>query len=278
VWGKLNDSVYLSLTVYNEPTPGAWSDRVIGVLNDTDLDIAADGSFELVLGARRPDGWTGPFIELAPDSLVALTRDYQADPLNDTPAEWNIAALDDPGPVQRSDAEVAQGLRSTLAWMRTMFAIVPIPLASRGDDALGHNTTHSANEFAEPYQVKDTVFGWSATDACYAFGTFALEPDEALVITFRPPPCRFWNLTVWNEFMAGHNAADGKTSINGETATIDDDGTVTVVLARTLVDHPNAITTLDLARGNLALRCFLTAEVPERPTTRLAKISDFGRV
>jgi len=76
--------------------------------------------------------------------------------------------------------------------------------------------------------------------------------------------------------MAGHNAADGQTSINGETATTDADGTVTVVLARTLVDHPNAITTLDLPRGNLALRCFLTADVPERPATRLVKISDVG--
>ena len=276
VWGRRNDSVYLSLTVYNEPAPGAWSDRVVGVLNDTDLDIAADGSFELVLGPQRPEGWTGPFIELTRDALVALTRDYQADPLHDTPAEWHIAAIDDPGPVRRSDADVARGLRSTLAWMRTMFAIVPTPLASRGDAALGHVTAHGANEFADPYQVRDAVFGWSATDACYAFGSFALEPDEALMITFRPPPCRFWNLTVWNEFMAGHNAGDGKTSINGETATADADGTVTVVVARTIADHPNAISTLDLPRGNLALRFFLTADVPDRPATSLVKLSDIG--
>ncbi|HUS23209.1 MAG TPA: hypothetical protein VMZ66_14490, partial [Aeromicrobium sp.] len=162
------------------------------------------------------------------------------------------------------------------AWMRTMFAIVPTPLASRGDEALGHVTAHGANEFADPYQVRDAVFGWSATDACYAFGSFALEPDEALMITFRPPLCRFWNLTVWNEFMAGHNAGDGKTSINGETATADADGTVTVVVARTLADHPNAISTLDLPRGNLALRFFLTSDVPDRPVTRLGKLSDVG--
>lgn len=269
VTGRRNDSVYFSLTVYNEPAPGAWSDRVVGVVNDTDLEIGADGEFALVLGPRRPDGWTGAFVELAPDAFVALTRDYQADPLTGRPVEWCIEALDDPGAVRRSDADLARGLRSTLAWMRTMFAIVPTPLASRGGESLGHETAHEANEFAEPYRVPDMVFGWSATDACYAFGTFALEPDEALVVTFRPPHCRFWNLTVWNEYMAGHNAADGRTSVNSETARPNADGTVTVVLSRTLLDHPNAVTTLDLPRGNLALRFFLADEVPARPVTQL---------
>ena len=274
VTGRRNDSVYFSLTVYNEPAPGAWSDKVIGVVNDTDLELGPDGEFEIVLGPARPDGFAGAFIELAPDALVALTRDYQADPVTGRPAEWRIEALEDPGPVRRSDADVARGLRSTLAWMRTMFAIVPTPLASRDGADLGHRTAHAANEFAEPYRVPDMVFGWSATDACYAFGTFVLEPDEALVVTFRPPACRFWNLTVWNEYMAGHNAADGRTSLNGETAVRNTDGTVTVVLARTLLDHPNAVTTLDLARGNLALRFFLVDEVPPRPATRLVATAD----
>lgn len=274
VTGRRNDSVYFSLTVYNEPSPGAWSDRVVGVVNDTDLDLGPDGEFTMILGPRRPDGWTGAFIELAPDAAVALTRDYQADPVHGRPVEWQIEALDDPGPVRRSDADLARGLRSALAWMRTMFAIVPTPLASRGDESLGHQTAHDANEFAEPYRVPDMVFGWSATDACYAFGAFSLEPEEALVITFQPPRCRFWNLTVWNEYMAGHNATDGRTSINGETAVPNADGSVTVVLARTLLDHPNAVTTLDLPRGNLALRFFLADDVPARPVTELVPASD----
>ena len=67
---------------------------------------------------------------------------------------------------------------------------------------LGHEISQAANEFADPYQVPDANFGWSARDACCAYGSFVLEGDEALVITHRPPPCRFWNLVVWNQFMA----------------------------------------------------------------------------
>ncbi len=45
--------------------------------------------------------------------------------------------------------------------------------------ALGHQTAQLANEFGEPYQVQDSNFGWSARDACYSYGSFVLEDDEA---------------------------------------------------------------------------------------------------
>lgn len=272
VTGRRNDSVYFSLTVYNQPSPGAWSDRVIGVVNDSDLSFGPGGEFELRLGPERPADWTGPFIELADDAFVALTRDYQGDPLTGRPVDWEIEALEPAGAVRRSDADTAAALRAALGWMRTMLAIVPTPLAQRSEEsALGHETAHGTNEFAEPYRVPDFVFGWSATDACYAFGSFDLAPDEVLEITFAPPTCRFWNLTVWNEYMAGSNAADGRTSINIETAVPNDDGTVTVLLGHSLPDHPNGVATLDLPRGNLALRFFHAEDVPTRPVCRVIR-------
>lgn len=272
VTGHRNDSVYFSLTVYNQPAPGAWSDRVIGVVNDSDLTFGPDGEFELRMGPSRPADWTGPFIELADDAFVALTRDYQGDPLTGRPVDWAIEALEPAGAVRRSDADTAAALRSVLAWMRTMLAIVPTPLAQRSEESvLGHETAHGTNEFAEPYRVPDFVFGWSATDACYAFGSFALADDELLEITFTPPACRFWNLTVWDEYMAGTNAADGRTSINIETAVPHDDGSVTIQLGRALPDHVNGLTTLDLPRGNLALRFFHADEVPARPECRVIR-------
>ncbi len=277
VSGNRGDSVYFSLTVYNEPSPGAWSDRVIGVLNDTDLEINEAGHFELLLAPERPADWTGPFIELADDAGVAFTRDYQADPLAGRPVTWRIEALEEPDPIVRSDVQTAQALRSTLAWLRTLFAVVPLRLGERQDGdrlELGHNAAQVANEFADPYQVPDFNFGWSATDACYSFGSYDLGPDEALVVTHQPPTCRFWNLTTWNQFMAGHTATDGRTSLNMSTAKANSDGTVTIVIARDLLDHPNAISTLDQPRGSLAFRWFLGDVVPARPEVRLVSRSE----
>lgn len=273
--GQRGDSAYFSVTVYNEPSPGAWSDRVDGVVSDADLSFDSEGRFAFFIGPERPASYDGPFVRLAADSAVAMTRDYQVDPLKGCPVSWQIEALEPPEPIVRDDVRTAQALRSTLRWMQTMFAIVPLSVGIRPDDersGLGHEIAQVANTLGDPYRVPDFNFGWSATDACYSFGSYVLEPDEALVVTHRPPGCRFWNVIVWNQFMAGHHVRDGRISLNHGSAIPNADGTVTVVISPGVVDHPNAITTLGQAVGNLAFRWFLADAVPERPRVELVKV------
>lgn len=265
--GNRGDSVYFSMTAYNEPSPGAWSDRIVSIVRDDDLaasgalDAGGDFSFEF-----------GPVA----DAAVLMTRDYQADPHTGRPVRWQIEALDEPEPFRHGDAETAAALRASAAWLRTMFAIVPLTVGIRSADAhaLGHETEHAANAFAEPYQVSDANFGWSARDACYSYGSFVLDEDEALVVTHRPPQCRFWNLVVWNPFMATPGVADARSSINGHTAVRNADGSVTVVISRGMTAHPNSITTLGYPHGNLAFRWFLADGVPARPEVAVVKVTD----
>lgn len=261
--GNRGDSVYFSVTAYNEPSPGAWSDRIVALLRDDELDFDAEGNFTLDFGP-------------VPDAAVLMTRDYQADPHSGKPVTWQIEALEEPAPFRHGDDETAAALRASAAWLRTMFAIVPLAVGVRNDDVhnLGHETTMAANDFAAPYQVPDFNFGWSARDACYSYGSFDLAEDEALVITHRPPACRFWNLVVWNQFMAVPGVRDARSSVNGHTAVPNSDGTVTVVLSRGMTEHPNSLTTLDYPRGNLAFRWFLADRVPEQPWVQLVKIAD----
>lgn len=264
--GNKGDSVYFSVTAYNEPSLGAWSDRVVAIVRDSDLDVDADGNFSFEFPPT-------------PDAAVLMTRDYQADPLTGRPVTWRIEALDEPAPIRHGDAETAARLRAVATWLRTMFAIVPLAVGNRVDDqhALGHETAHAANAFADPYQVPDANFGWSARDACYSYGSFVLDDDEALVITHRPPSCRFWNMVVWNQFMATYGAAEGpdaRCSINGHRAVANSDGTVTIVLSRDRTPHPNSVTTLGYPRGNLAFRWFLADGVPARPEVELVKAAD----
>jgi len=62
VRGTRGDAVYFSLTVYGGPRDGRYSERIVGTANDRTIDVAADGSFELVLGPERPEGWAGAFV------------------------------------------------------------------------------------------------------------------------------------------------------------------------------------------------------------------------
>jgi hypothetical protein len=265
--GNSGDSVYFSVTAYNEPAPGTWSDKVVAIVNDSDLassgaiDDSGDFAFDI-----------GPI----PGMAVLVTRDYQVDPLVGRPVSWKIEALEEPDPIRHGDDETAAALRACAAWLRTMFAIIPLAVGVRADDAhvLGHEITQAANEFGAPYQVQDANFGWSARDACYSYGSFVLEDDEALVITHRPPPCRFWNMVVWNQYMGGHIATDARVSVNGHTAVPNSDGSVTIVISKAMTDHPNSVSTVDYPRGNLAFRWFHAEQLPARPLAELVRIPD----
>ena len=278
VSGVRGDSAYLSLTVYNEPAPGQWSDRVVGVVNDTDLTFGPGGEFELYLGPARPAGYDGPFIELSPDAAAAVTRDYQLDPATGHRAEWAIEAVDPPTELRHTDETTARALRTALRWVQEQFAIVPIPVVPPLDAdariAAGHNSPSGANVCAEPYQVPDANFGWSARDACYSFGMYALHDDEALVITHRPPACRFWSLNLWNPFMAGYDADYARTSVNSGSAVTNADATVTVVIAQRQLDHPNAVSTLGHAHGMIAFRWFHADAVPSMPVCEVVPASE----
>lgn len=273
--GSRGDSVYFSLTVYNEPSPGQWSDRIVGIVNDTDLELDPEGGFSFLIGPSAPAGYEGTFIELSDDAAVALTRDYQSEPRTGARVVWEIEALDEPGPLRRSDAGTAAGLRSASTWLRTLFDIVPLAIAPRGaPETLGHNTPLLANEFAEPYQVPEANYGWSARDACYAFASFVLEEDEVLVVTHRPPVCRFWNVVAWNPYMATEVLADARTSINGTAARPNADGTTTIVVALDQLPHPNAITTAGNKQGTIAFRWFLGETVPAKPVVEVLRAAD----
>ena len=81
-----------------------------------------------------------------------------------------------------------------------------------------------------------------------------------------------------NQFMGGHIVTDARVSINGATAVPNSDGSVTVVIsknpAKGQAAHPNAISTVDYPRGNLAFRWFLADEVPAAPDVRLVRLAD----
>jgi hypothetical protein len=130
------------------------------------------------------------------------------------------------------------------------------------------------NEFADPYQVVGASYGWSALDAVYGLATFAIEPGQALVVTHRAPTCRFWNLVVWNAFMATESLLDARTSVNMGAAVPNADGSVTVVISHEQLAHPNAVSTAGRTNGALAFRWFLAESVPDRPTIEVVAIAD----
>ena len=156
VSGLPNDSAMYSLTVYNEPEPGAWPNRTVGLLYDTDMPLDDDGRFSCVLGPTRPTGYDGPFIELSEDARGILTRDYHEHPETGRRVDWDIEVIDHAGlPVTplKSDAAVATSLRAALRFAQDMYALIPLILPERQPVELADGQSLTTNTLAPPYRA-----------------------------------------------------------------------------------------------------------------------------
>jgi hypothetical protein len=276
VTGHPHESDMYSLTVYNEPEPGAWPSRTVGLLYDEAMPRDGDGRFSCVVGPRRPEGYDGAFIELAEDAHAILTRDYHFHPAVSRRVEWHIEVIDHAGlPVvsDKSDVATSASLRAALRYAKETLAIAPLPLPERpaGGDPAQYNTLHP------PYRTGGATHGYSMQDAVYCLGTFALDPGEALIITTTAPACRFWNFTLWNQFMAAVDTDYSRSGINGGSAVPNSDGSVTIVVSRELLDHPNALSTKDHPEGMMSFRWFLTEQLPEHPSTMVVPAAEAPR-
>jgi len=255
------DCVYLSLTVYGGPRDGHYSNRIVGTVNDRDVEIGPDGTFDVVLS---PEPQEGAWIKLEPDAVAAITRDYVIDPVNDRPAHWHIRSADPPTTFREGDGALAERLRAALTWVRDQAAMVPLPLGE-------------PNHVDDPYPVPRETFGWAAGDAAYAMGSFDLADDEALVLRGRSPACAFWNLCLWNQFLHTYNYDYERVSINGGQVRYEPDGSWVIVVSATDPGHPNWVSTAGHPRGRIWFRWFHPERTPDRPTTEVVPVARVGR-
>ena len=251
VTGRKGDADYLSLTVYGGPSDGRYSERIVGTVNDRALDIAEDGTFSVVLS---PEPHDGAWIELAPDAVCAITRDYLVDPVGGRRATWSIEAVDPPAARRETDEDLARRFRAALTWLRDQAAIVPIPLGE-------------PNTVEEPYPVPTRTFGWAAGDAAYAMGSYQLADDQVLLIEGRSPPCAFWNVCLWNQFLHTYDYAYERVTLNGGQVLYEPDGSWRLFVAPLDPGQPNWISTAGHHRGRIWFRWFLPDATPARPVT-----------
>ena len=257
VTGQRGDAAYLSLTVYGGPSDGHYSERIVGSLNDRQVEVAADGSFELWLS---PEQQAGPTILLTPDAVVALTRDYLADPVTGRRATWHIEPLEPATKQPLEDGELAARLTAACTWLRDQSALV----FDRGEP----------NTVDEPYPVPTTTFGWAAGDAAYAMGAFDLADDEVLLVRGTSPDCAFWNMCLWNQLLHTYDYTYERVTINGEQVQYEPDGSWEIAIAPRDPGHPNWVSTQGHRIGRIWFRWFLPSETPAKPLTEIRKAVD----
>jgi hypothetical protein len=103
----------------------------------------------------------------------------------------------------------------------------------------------------------------------YLHGYWALRPDEAWVIETEVPDCPYWNFQLNNWWMESMDHAQ-RITINKHTATLDDDGRLTIVVAAKDPGWGNWIDTTGHTSGTALLR-WLGADRHPIPRCRVVR-------
>ena len=281
ITGNVMGATFTSFTVEGGSFEGHAATSSVSALGDDEMEIAQDGSFEIIVSRDKPA--RGNWLPLKKGAGQISTRHYHetrdcvaANPNIRIPL--HIEPLDPaPLPGYGGDRDVAKHLGHVANFVRehaAMSLAQPTPERTRH---LGWFSLEP-NHFNAPGQWVSESGGsaYGNTHAWYNSGFYELEPDQALVITGRFPQCRFANVVLWNHFMQTHDFANRQVSLNRQQVHYEDDGSFRIVIAHEDPGVPNWLDTEGRPRGQAYWRYVFPVEDPEAPKTKVVKASSLA--
>lgn len=270
--GNTAGAVYTSFTVEAGGPEGGYPDGTKAWLNDTEMTVDANGSYEVMLG---PDVSGPGTMKLPPDARTVTTRSYfeneksaAADPLQVVPIV--IEPVEDPGPAPTpDDASIARGIRRVIAYLRGLTVEHTLGLPSTTQESW---VSQVPNQFNAP--GKPGAMAYSAADNAYAMAPYVLRPDQALVIEGRFPACRFSNVVLWNRFLQTYDYRSRQISLNRKQTKLDADGRYEIVIAASDPGVPNWIDNEGRPSGAVYWRFLLPEGEIETPMAKVVPLAE----
>jgi hypothetical protein len=262
--GRRGGSAYLGLGTYygsyGSPGPSGCS----GYLDAAELATGPDGSFEILVSAQRR---TGNWLPMEPRSSSLIVREFFLDRASEVPAELEIECLSDVGPPPPLDpAALDRALAASAVFVKgaaDLFTSWAEGFARRPNEL-----------FAPPDSQRAPAH--KAANQVFYHGYWRLAEDEALVISVKPPVCRYWNFQLNNYWLESLDYRHHRVSVNKHEAKLEPDGTLRIVVAARDPGVGNWIDTAGHAHGTMGLRWNLALD-PPRPACRVVPLAELAR-
>jgi hypothetical protein len=227
-----------------------------------ELDVDADGNFEVVLAAEEHDGnWMR--IEGAHPTLTVRHFFYDWD--TETPSSLRIERISEP--IQRNAPAVDRD------------SVVSRQLVALGDFVhdnleffLRFGEAAPSNGFLPP--IDRTAMG-AAAENKPVIGRWELGADEALVLEVEPPQGVYWSFSLGNPWWETIHYGHHQSSLNAHQTVVDADGLVRVVLCGRDPGVANWLDTAGFSNGAMILRCVRTTTAPT-PRARVVAFDDIA--
>jgi len=227
-----------------------------------DLEIAEDGSFDIVLSADEHDG---NWLRLDERASTLIVRQFFYDWENELPAQLTIERTDGPEPGGHRSPDAEGTARHLVALGEFIEASVAF-----WDDIEKVGRAEGLNRFRDPANRTDIG---GAEENVTVWGSYDIGPDDALVVTVTPPPALYWSLVLGDEWWASVDYANHQSSLNGHQAVLDSDGAFRAVVSIRDPGVANWLDTTGFSVGPMIFRWLRASSAPV-PSTRVIPVNE----
>lgn len=262
--GNRGQAKFFAVTVLEDGnTP--WGGGVVGNLIDDQIEMDAEGNFELIVSPHEHDG---NWIKSTPDTWRVTFRQFFADWANEEPMMARIDCLDGDGhdPVLTPE-QVGTRLKDTAEWVK---------VSTHYWADMIDKWARQPNTFLSYRQLDDNEI--DATPGGEPLITYwELPKDEALVIRFIPPECDYWAVEFGNYWWETMDYRYRMSSTNCHMAKLEDNGELLLVITHDDLGYANWLDPSGHDEGYVTVR-YLGADhypVPTCHQMKLAELDEF---
>lgn len=221
----------------------------------SDLQIDADGSFEVILSAEEQKG---NWIRLPRGHAHLYVRQWYYDYENEMSGQFYIERVGAQFPRPALTAKNhAENFERLIQFVNTVFTPLNKGIAM-----------HYASEpNIVPFPAGLISSGNAFRNQSYGRGRFTCQPDEAVILEVTRPQAEYWMFGLLSPFWESYDWLGRQISINGYQAVIDDDGKFRAVISHQDPGVPNWLDASGHTQGLIAARYNWSETVPI-PTLR----------
>lgn len=272
ITGTVGNTKLINIQVFN----GLFGDpafKSVANYDLKDMDVAEDGSFEVIVGGPpRARNW----IPLDPDVRYGfvLIRRIQTDWTKDI-GEMKIDRISSPKDAifqaeEFDEADMADRIDRAIQLVRFLNGQFNLALYDNYVKGAGGQI----NRFSKRPAQTDNQLGNDSSR--YAALAFKLQDDEALLVTMpKAPQGVYWSFHSGDVWSRSLDFFERQSSINNDQAQIGTDGSLTLIVGATDPGIRNWVDTVHRKNGVLFMRNYRANEDPEI-STRVIKIKDIS--
>jgi len=231
-------------------------------LDDRDLALEANGNFEILLSAEKPEDFSGNWLQIKPGAMVLMVRLRSYDWLNEVDPNLVIECLDPVGPKKRlSSKEIEERIRQ-MAAMPARATKLFYAMQNQIREKAGINTFQPA------------PIGGALSQQVYLPAIFEFNEDEVLILETELPEIRpYWNFQLNDPYFNAVEYVYRLSSTNGHFARLSSDGKFRAVISLTDPGVPNWLDPAGFTEGTIYGRWYDCDSCPT-PTLKRVKFSE----